>query len=840
MRKLTSFVALLSILGTAACTDSSEAPLEPEADREVQIAGMTGAVFARYDAVGMLSLDCETDLDCLAAEGYFHAQDRFFQMDLRRRLSLGTLSEVVGDVTLPIDHQQRTKLSTRDGRHIAEQFQDNLTSEMTEALEAYARGVNAWLGDVRDGRNGARLPDEYAFLNIDLSLLKDWTPLDSIACFMPIIDRLTNDSPKDLLSGEAIAALGADVGSDLFGVRVVSTSSTLTPSVAGPVTSPPQRDMNRWLKVIRSAREVAGEDAETTIAQGSNNWIVGPSKGGGKSFLANDPHLTLSNPAIWYMVHIDAKTHGGGQLHLAGASFPGLPGILLGHNDDVAWGATTTRFDQADVYMETLNAAGDAVVFNGNEVPLVSVPQTYQVRNQEAQTLPVQIAPHHGPLLSVDAEAGTAMSLRWVAQDADTDFNFLWKIWTSSTREEVQTALREVTTVGQNFVVADVQGELGWYPYNRLPDRPWMSTHPTWYPLPGDGSAEWGDYLPYEELPQATNPALGYLATANNDMTGHLYDGDPSNDGQRAIQNHAWAGYRHERIMEMLGEKETLDLDDMHRVLHDTKSLFGAYVVPKVISDLEGVELTGAVAEVADALRNWDYFCPSGFDNHDPSAPVPSDDPEVVASSRGCLAFHVLWSRLKLATFGDELAAAELTPKDDPLAIAFLRPEVMAQDYFDDISTTEVTETRADIVRVALEEAAAYIVEQLGSDAAEWRWGALHQLYMPADLFDDAGITDFAHGPVINKGGLGTVNWAPPHRDIDHDYQYRLGPSFRLACEIDGTISCTYQLPGGQKHLQDDPAFLGLLDDYLAERPRPLPFTREQVTSSTIETIAVR
>jgi len=834
MRKLTAFVALMSLCSVA-CTDDSD----PEADREVQIDGLTGPVTARYDAVGMLSLECETDLDCLAAEGYFHAQDRFFQMDLRRRLSLGTLSEMVGTVTLEVDHQQRTKLSTREGRHIAEQFQDNLTPEMQAALEAYARGVNAWIADVREEANGTALSEEYAFLDVDVSMLRDWTPLDSIACFLPIIDRLTNDSPKDLLSGEAIAALGPDVGADLFGVRVVSNSSILPQAAASYADPPPARDLSRWLRAIRSAREVAGEDAETTIAQGSNNWVVGPDKGAGKSYLANDPHLTLSNPAIWYMVHLDAKTNGEGRLHLAGASFPGLPGILLGHNEQVAWGATTTRFDQADVYMETLNATGDAVVFDGEDVALDRVPQTYTVRNQGETTLDVQIVPHHGPLLAVDEGAGTAMSLRWSAQDADTDFNFLWKMWTSGSREDAQNALRDVTTVGQNFVIADVQGELGWYPYNRLPERPWMSTIPSWYPLPGDGSAEWGAYLPYEELPQATNPVRGYLATANNDMTGHLFDGDPSNDGQKAIQNHAWTGYRHERIMEMLAEEDTVGLDDMHRMLHDTKTLFGAYIVPEVLSDLDGAELEGAASQLADTLRNWDYFCPSGYDNHDASAPVPSTDPKVVASSRGCLAFHVLWSRLKLATFGDELADAELVPKDDPLAIAFLRPEVMSQDYFDDISTDAV-ETRSDIVLLALEETAAFITSELGADADAWRWGALHQLYMPADLFDDAGIDDFGHGPLINHGGLATVSWAPPHRDVEHDYTHRLGPSFRIACEVEDAIACTYQLPGGQRHFQGDPTHLGLLDDFLDQRPRPLPFSKEQAEAEAVETIAVR
>src|SRR5690606_28382321 len=137
-------------------------------------------------------------------------------------------------------------------------------------------------------------------------------------------------------------------------------------------------DLRKWASVLRQARVFVG-NARATTEVGSNNWIVGPGKAGGKALLANDPHLTLSNPAIWYLVHIDAKTRGEGKLHSAGASFAGVPGILFGQNDKLAWGVTTTYFDQSDVYLETLNAAGDAVMLGGNEVPIVEVEHTYAV-----------------------------------------------------------------------------------------------------------------------------------------------------------------------------------------------------------------------------------------------------------------------------------------------------------------------------------------------------------------------------------------------------------------------------------------------------------------------------
>ncbi len=837
--------ALLVLLSCAVfgCGDNTHAPVELPItyDREVHIPGLDGTVSVFYDGLGMLSLECETDLDCFAAQGYFHANDRFFQMDLRRRFALGRLSELVGPFGLDIDHQQRTKLSTREGKHLAVQLQENLSPEMVSALDAYARGVNAWLEDVRNDRNGAKLSSEYDFMLIDKTRLEDWTPKDSIACFLPIVDTLTNDSPKDLLSGEAIAALGLAMGSDLFGVQVVSKSSVLPQSTARKVNVPAPRDLSHWLSVIRDGRALVGDAAEQA-GQGSNNWIVGKEKGGGKAFMSNDPHLVLSNPSVWYMIHLDSKTKGKGMLHLAGASFPGLPGILLGHNESIAWGATTTRFDQADVYLETLNDAGDAVVFNGSEVAITSISQTYEVSGKDDEVRTIEYVPHHGPILSKDVEAKTATSLRWVAQDATTDFNFLWKIWIAGNREEGRVALEEVGTIGQNFVVADLAGEIGWYPYNLLPERTWMAAIPSWFPLPGDGSAEWGPYLPYSSLPQSTNPAAGFLATANNDMTGHLYDGDPSNDGQAAIQNHAWAGFRHERIVQLLAEKVTLSIDDMHRIQHDTKSLLGQYVVPTILADLQDASLSGSAQDLASALIAWDFFCPSGFENADIANPEPSEDPAVKASSRGCLAFHVLWARLKTATFADEMDAASsnLTLRDDPLAIAFLRPETLSQDYWDNVATDAITETRADIVLVAIGAAGEFVESNLGTDTNKWRWGELHTLSMPADLFEAAGVTEFSHGPMFNNGGLGTVNWAPPTDDVGNHYGNRLGPAFRLSCELDTTIACHYQLPGGQRHIRTDSLYLAMLMDWLEERPQRLPFTREEVLGSAAETIAVK
>src|SRR5690606_12151442 len=228
-----------------------------------------------------------------------------------------------------------------------------------------------------------------------------------------------------------------------------------------------------------------------------------------------------------------------------------------------------------------------------------------------------------------------------------------------------------VTTVGQNFVVIDRDGHIGWFPYNRLPTRPWASAElPPWLPLPGDGSAEWGEPIPYSELPQAMDPPAGFIATANNDMTGALADGDPTDDGYPFMQSFVDIGYRHQRIVDLLDATEQHDLASMQAIQADVRSLVGEAVAPEVVEALDGEELEPAGQAVVDALAAWDYQCPTGLAASDPDAP-PAEDAAELASARGCAAFHVLWPHLRELTFGDELDAADVDEQPLPSALVF-------------------------------------------------------------------------------------------------------------------------------------------------------------------------
>ncbi len=827
---------------------------------DVRIDGLDGPVDVFFDDSGIMHARCASDADCFAVEGYFHASHRFGQMDIRRRVGRGRLGALAGAVAVELsDKDQRRMMTARDGSPLEERLLENADERTLEALEAYSRGVNAWLQDLRDGVNGAVLPDEYSSAMINQEALmgalqEPWQPVDSVACILPLVDQLTNHAGLDLTMGELFGTPGLtpEVANDLFGLDTPSDSAILPPQIGAAARAERARARRSAVQRMAGARPLLTKALEhypevklDASSVGSNNWIVGPSQTSGGALLANDPHLTMSHPSIWYIVHLDAKTTGDGDIHVAGASFPGLPGVLLGQNEDIAWGATTTYFDQTDVYLETLNEAGDSVIFNGDPVELQEVEYTFEVAGGEPITETFLFVPHHGPIVEIDQEAGTAVSVRWVGHDADTDINFFLGLATAATVEDARTALLDVTTAGQNFVVIDRAGDIGWFPYNRIPERPFLSPElPSWLPLPGDGTAEWGEFLPYEQLPQAVNPPGGFLATANNDMTGALSDGDPLNDGQAFVQALVDEGYRHEQIVRRLGARDDHDLSSMQSIQADVFSLLGNLLVPEILAAVDPETLEADGRAVYDALAAWapDTQCRTGIAGTAPDDPA---DPDTAIAARGCAAFHVTWSRLRALAFADELAEAGLpdaNPRPAALIFALTEPAALSQDYWDDLSTGAV-ETEAEIVAAALDAAGAHLREELGEPDL-WLWGRIHTLTLVADLFGSF-TGDFNSDTYTNDGGLFTVDVANPRNEDADQYDQPAGPSMRFACQADEpAVSCTIELPGGQRHHRDSPFYTSgsnsMLDEWLINKPVPLVFSVDEVATSPADSVTVQ
>ncbi len=841
--------------------DGSGADAQLDADVDagdggIRVPGIDGRVSVLVDEHGMPHIRATTDADAAAVLGYLHARDRFAQMDLRRRVTTGRLPELVGSLAIDNARSNRSTFLTRDGRFLEQALYDAATPETIALLEGYAAGVNAWLAEVAAG--DATLPDEFFYPLVSRDVIPPWEPTDSIAAVIALVNSLTNDSAYDLSMGRAWDELGPELAHEVLGPWQVTEAWSVDdylpvdakrergPLVAGPV------DLVRARRALAEAAEraatVGSSDGIERLA-GSNNWVVGPSRSAsGNTLFSNDPHLSMTNPATWYLAHLDSTSAGTGSYDAAGLSFAGLPWIIIGQNADIAWGATTTYFDLSDVYVEELTTDGSGVVFGGEDVPFVRVPVEFRPSDGDVVAEELLVVPHHGPVLSIDREAGVATSLRWTGSDMSGDVNFLTDLMRADSVDAAQTALRQVTSLGQNWVVIDRTGNFGWFPYNTVPLRPWAdlaSGLVPFLPLPGDGSAEWEGYMDYDDLPQAKNDPRGAVATANNDMVGALADGDPTNDGVPVLQTGPDQAYRQYRIREVLEASTAHTPETMLALVGDTRLSWGADVLPGWIEAIDAAEGSGegsgaapvavdeAGADVLAALRGWAFTCPSGIDGIE-----VDDDPSVDAGqraeARGCLAFTAFFHHVRAAVWNDREWPRD--PGNAGLLRLELRPETFSDPatWWDDERTADVVETRADILRGALNAAGAQLVELLGDDPEAWLWGRVHTLTLAADLFSSFGVPNFDNGPWVNDGNTWTVDVASPRSPLTDRFSHGSGASARLVCEGEPAgVTCTIQLPGGQRHYRDSANYDDLLRRYLRNEAQPLLFTAAQIDAAT-------
>lgn len=822
---------------------------------DLHIDGLSDDVEIKFDEYGIPSILCENDDDCAIVLGYLHARDRFFQMDVRRRLVRGRLSQIVtvGEAVLGVDLANRALFSTANGQPIEDFVLEHASEDTLASLAAYSLGVNGWLDDLKNGRNGASLPQEYSFGLLHMTSIPPWTPADSVASVAAIIESLTNSGEIDLALGEVLAAIEADpdmdasVFSDYFRPLPFSDSTVIddyeypADQEKSGVNSRRTLRMADYLPVLRDARSrlsgtgVLGGPASD---RGSNNWVISEDlTEAGVPLLANDPHLGLSNPSVWYPAHIDAVTNGSGEVHAAGLTFAGIPWVLIGQNENIAFGNTNTAFDFSDVYLEQLTEDGNGVVFEGDDVPFVEVEFEFPQPLGTTETRTALYVPHHGPVLAIDEEAGTAVSLRWTGNNISTDVNYLTELNRAANLDEARDALRNITTVGQNIVVVDTAGDIGWFPYNTVPIRPWSSLeHPGYLPLDGTGGEEWDGFIAYDDLPQAVNPDEGYLATANNDMTGANLDGDPTNDGHPLLQSYPSSGIRQQRIIDLLEATDEHTSDTMLEIVGDTFSIVGETLSPALLA-VDRDELTTDGQALYDAIDAWEFDCPTGLATSDPSG-AASDDSEQLAEALGCAAFHRVLSSAYGGWCGDEVEAYEWA--ESPWAMSFFRALVRPDELtnpdllWDDVSTDDETETQADVLAAAFDAGAALFEGQVGDEPSDWLWGRVHASTFAADLFSSFGVPTFDDGPFAKDGGLYTVNVANIGLGGDK-LNPRSGASTRLICEApESGVTCNIQLPGGLPHFRQDANYLGLVERWLRNEPVPLVFDHAALDTPAI------
>ncbi len=826
-----------------------------ETEQTIRSSRLRNRVEILWDELGIPHIYATNDADAMFVQGYASAADRFLQMDFIRRLSTGRLSEVLGPLApaeaLASDLEMRRIMMTGNGTMVYDEQFALLDANTQQLLTSYTDGINAWIADAREERNG-QSPPANALLSAVGYDLAEWTPADTFAVGRYQQWNLSGSLGDELYNGELRSAIvdhpegGQDVYRELVRSAPADDTVTLPEWFEGPAfagLSP----LTALGAPAGAGAEIKGEQLGETLRRlrhpgreygdewkGSNNWVVGPSLTGGNAMLANDPHLTLLNPPLFYNTHINTKRFGSGSVNAIGVTFPGIPGLLVGHNERVAWGVTTLGYDVLDLYAEEM-VGDDAVRFDGENVPVAFSEQTFVFgMGEDATEAVVQVpyVPHHGAVVSGEGALRgndeTLITMKWTGREPTTDFKAFFGLLTAGNMDDFFEAVGYFDVGAQSFVGVDVEGDIGYYGHALVPNRPWnLESVPPDAPMPGTGEYEWDGYLEDERLVQDRNPDRGYIVTANNDIVGTTLDNNPFND---PVYYWYWQdlGFRIGRITELIeehGAGGALTLEDMEAIQDDTFSLEGERAVPLILGALSATNVTDArLDEALGYLREWNFGTPTGVES-----PVREDTPSQEEKNQavGATVFYslqrVLANRLvqdDMEVYGVQLRGSQHRARFLLYALENTGASESTAHWFDDVSTL-VEEAPADLILASLEQAVADLTELLGEDMATWQWGRLHKVVGPDVLSQATGLRsrNETNGPVANDGSQFTVDVSGygSGPDIGEESFFTgAGAQVRFVAEMEeGAIVSRSVLPGGQSGNADSLYFSDQWDEWV-------------------------
>jgi len=567
----------------------------PVVDGSLKVAGLGSAVTVRRDAHGVPHIDAASVDDLLLAQGYITAQDRLWQMDMLRRNASGELAEILGASVVEHDKAQRVL----QFRNVAQRIYSSFPEADRHRYERYAAGVNLFIQQNQD-----HLPAEFRFLHYQP---RPWSGMDSVLIGLNMIQSLdTHWNAK--LSRERIAGHLHDskLEADLYPVGSwrdqppTAAVADMTQPHPAPVTPDEETDQTRLAMPVGGEdpvrlKELLGLPMCEGCASGSNNWaIAGKHTASGKPLLSNDMHLGLSVPNIWYMADLNAP-----GLHVAGVTLPGVPLVIAGHNEHVAWGFTALYGDVQDLYVEKLDGKGNYAGPHGEWLPLAHAAETINVRFDKPVKLDVQLTTH-GPLLNpIFQREKRPIALHWTLYDPALAAIPIYEMNTAQDWPHFSNALAAWCFPTQNVVYADDAGHIAYHAVGKIPLRPGGLIG---VPIQ-DGQHEWQGYIPYDDLPYSVDPPSGLLATANARVT-------PSDTKFPVTLD--WADpYRAERVYMDLRGRDKLTREDMLAVQTDVYSAVDqelahrfAYAIDRTVTQKDGPD--ARLKQAADILRSWD------------------------------------------------------------------------------------------------------------------------------------------------------------------------------------------------------------------------------------------
>jgi penicillin amidase len=808
MKRLSRLSLLFLIV--SACVVSTRSPIaKAQKPAEVNVPGLTKPVTVRRDERGIPYIEATNDDDVYFAQGYVTANDRLWQMDLLRRNVRGEMAEVFGEATLGEDKRHRT-LGTAQ---VVEETAKHLPPNLNKALTAYANGVNAYIDSMTDQTT----PVEFRLLQYKP---RHWTPADSLCVGKLLAEYLSNSWQLDIMRG-AMMSLPKEkrdaflpetspldvvvVGSDRPGTAGIS------PALGTQSSGLPASDL---LEALRTSLESQSQSFELLglnppnldTFQASNNWVVsGKHTASGKPLLANDPHIPASAPNIWYQTELIAP-----GMHVAGVTFPGAPGIVIGHNDFIAWGATNLGPDVQDVYIEKFDKE------NPNRYMTPSGWRDAEIRHEQinvrknpidpksvqAQTFDVTVT-RHGPV--VLEKSGVRYALRWPALDAtNVEIAGIFDANRARNWKEFTEGLSKYSGPTQNFVYADVEGHIGYYGAGKIPIRKSGDGS-----VPYDGATdngEWTSYIPFAKLPHILDPPSGIIVTANQRIVGRDY---------RYFLSHNWAPpYRARRIFDLLSAKPKLTIDDFRRIQGDTYSIalstFGRAAAKSLKEAVSEPGATGSsatpeqISKLISELESWDGMMSA--DSHTAA---------VVSQMRSLFRTRILTSAMSPELYSNYTwAQAEVLI--DRLATEQPR-EWLPKEFA----------SYAALFRAAYEQARQNLTKSYGADESQWTWGKIAVVRFQHPLASAPFIgAQFAIAPFPQNGSGGSVIVGS-------------SVSMRLIADPSDWDKTQNGIPLGESGAPNNAHWKDQLDDWRNVTPRALPFSKAAVESAAKETVVL-
>jgi len=781
----------------------------PRVSGKQTLPGLSASAQVIRDRWGVPHIYAKNNADLFAALGYVHAQDRLWQMELNRRTAHGQLAEIFGPIAVSSDSFVRTLGFSRIARREAAMLDD----ETRSILEAYCRGVNACVEASR-----ARLPLEFAILGVQP---RPWEPVDILIWPKVMSLSLSGNWMSELLNARIVAALGPE------------RAAALAPHYPedGPPTVPAGTSYPAELgaELLRVAAEAARFTGQTGTPQGSNAWVVAGSRSAsGRPLLADDPHLGIALPGVWYEAHLV-----GGDFEVTGGTMPGTCGVIIGHNRRIAWGVTNAMTDNQDLYLERFHPDDPLrYEFRGEWLPAEHLREEIVVKGQkEVKLVDVRIT-RHGPVLDdaagpihapAQANGGPpiALALRWTALDPSPSLTqAVLRLNRARDYDEFRAALALWDCPPQNFVYADVDGHIAYALAGRLPIR---ARGDGQLPVPGwDGEHEWLGFIPPEALPASLDPPAGVAVTANNRIAADDYP-----FGQQ-LQGEWLNPYRAARIAELLDATPAHDARSFARIQLDLHSAPGR-ALAEAVADLSLDDPLERAAR--DLLVAWD-----GQLGPDSAAGA------IYAALRHHLVREAYEEIAPLTTTAAGLGAFGALPGNNyldralPMLLARIRraPTPERADPW-----LGVGRTWDEVLRAALAKAVAELRQRFGPDPARWSYGRVHTLTLRHPLGGVPALAPiFNRGPWPTGGDLDTVNQQYAPRETAAGPAYN-APSYRQIVDLSDWDASRVILPAGQSGHPASKHYSDMAEAWRAGGYHPMLWSRPAVERHAAATLTL-